>query len=252
MNKYLCIIQARVRSTRLPNKVLMRVDGLTMLEYVLKRVRQSKKINKIIVATGESKFNDGIAKICQKTRIGCFRGPENDVLDRYYKCAIENPKYNYIIRLTADNPLIDPVVIDAVIGLVEKHPEFDYASNDIIKTFPYGLCIEIFKRKVLVEAAEKAELASEREHVTLYIKNKKKFKKGNLKSQYDFSHFRFTVDRKEDFEVFKFIARNSLITADYMEYISLLTKNPKVLLKNIAIARDEGLKISLKNDLKIR
>lgn len=230
--KYLCVIQARMGSKRLPGKILLKVNHITMLEYLIKRVRQSRKIDKIIIATSQDNSNDKVEKICKKVGVSCFRGSEDDVLDRYYKCSLDNSQYEYIIRLTADNPLIDPTVIDEVITFSEKHPEYDYVSNNLVRTFPCGMDIEIIKRGVLAEVARKAKSASEREHVDEYILNNKKYKKGNVSSDYDWSGFRLTVDYKEDYEVIKFLIKNTKITDNYLTYVSLLTRQPHRFLNN--------------------
>lgn len=246
-NKNLCIIQARIGSTRLPNKVLMKVDNISLLEFEINRVKQSKKIDKIAVATTNQKTDDKIEKLCKKIDIDCFRGSEDDVLDRYYKCSLKYPKYNNIIRLTGDCPLIDFKVIDEVITCFEKS-KYDYFSNVEKETFPDGMDVEIFKRYSLEQAAENARLASEREHVTLYIRNNKKFKKGNLEAENNWSHFRLTVDEQNDFEVVKFLIKNSSPTSSYLDYISLLKKHPEIMMKNTHIIRNEGLLKSLKKD----
>ena len=238
-NKNLCIIQTRMASTRLPGKVMLKVKGQALLTYEIRRVRQAKKIDKIVVATTTNKKDGRIYDFCRKNSIDCFRGSENDVLDRYYLASAKYPKYGNIIRITGDCPLIDPQVIDDVVDFFEKN-RFDYASNVGKPTYPDGMDVEIFKRKILEEAAQKAKLASEREHVTLYIRNKMKIKKGNLASPVDFSHFRLTVDNQDDFEVIKFIIENSNIKDGYPQYISLLTKNPEIMFKNMHIKRNEG------------
>ncbi len=246
-NKNLCIIQARMSSTRLPNKVLKKIKNIPLLEYEIQRVKQSKKIDKIIIATSIQKIDDKIEKLCQKIGIACFRGSEDDVLDRYYQCALKHPLYNNIIRITGDCPLIDPAVIDQIIVFFEKN-NYDYASNMMEETFPDGMDTEIFTRDALIESAEKAKLASEREHLTQYIVKNKKFKKGNFAAAHDWSHFRLTVDNPEDFEVISFLIKNSKITDSYLDYISLLTKNPKIMIKNMKIKRNEGLIKSLRED----
>lgn len=246
-NKNLCIIQARMGSTRLPGKVLKEVNGITLLEYGIKRVKQARLIGKIVVATSDKKADDKIEKLCQKINIDCFRGSEDDVLGRYFQCALKYPMYNNIIRITGDCPLIDPAVISQVIAFFEKN-DYDYASNVLSETFPDGIDVEIFTREALVESAKRAKLASEREHVTLYIRNSKKFKKGNLEVEQNWSHFRLTVDEKNDFEVVKFLIKNSSPTAGYLDYISLLTKHPEIMMKNTHIIRNEGLLKSLKKD----
>jgi len=243
----LCVIQARTGSTRLPNKVLLKAGKNSLLEYEIKRVKQSKFIDKIVVATTVEKKDDIIEKLCKKIKVDCFRGSEKDVLDRYYKCSLRYQKFKNIVRITGDCPLIDPAIIDEVINLFIKN-KLDYASNVEKETFPDGMDVEVFKREVLIEAAKKAKLTSQREHVTLYIRKTKKYKKGNLLSEYDFSNFRLTVDEKEDYEVIKFLIKNSNIHDGYIKYISLLKKSPRIMMKNIKIKRNMGLEKSLKDE----
>jgi len=247
----LCIIQARYGSTRLPGKVLKKINGLTLLEYEINRVGQLKKIDKIVIATTNNKNDDRIEELCKKIKINCFRGSENDVLDRYYQCVLKYPEYENIIRITGDCPLIDPVVINEVINFFEKG-KYDYCNNTEKDTFPDGMDVEIFKKLVLIEAAQKAKLPSEREHVTPYITKSKKYKKGNLTAPSNWSHFRLTVDEPIDFEVIKFLIKNSKITDGYLDYISLLTKNPKIMLSNANIIRNEWKLKALIDDRKFK
>lgn len=238
-------------ATRLPGKILKKIDGVTLLQHEIKRVRRAGKINKIVVATTVNKIDDKTEKLCQQIKVDCFRGSEDDVLDRYYQCSLLYPQYKNIIRISGDCPLIDPAVIDRVVALFESK-NYDYASNILKETFPDGMDIEIFKRGILGLAAKKAKLRSEREHVTLYIRNNKRFRMGNLSAEYDWSHFRLTVDEKEDLEVIKFLIRNSKLTDGYLHYISLLTKNPQIMFKNMHVIRNEGLLKSLRNDFKVK
>ncbi|MCK4553846.1 aminotransferase class III-fold pyridoxal phosphate-dependent enzyme, partial [Candidatus Parcubacteria bacterium] len=249
--KNLCIIQARMGATRLPGKVLKKVNNITLLEYEINRIKRAEKINKIVVATSNKPADDAIEKECARLGINCFRGSENDVLDRYWQCALKYYDYDNIIRATGDCTLIDPVIIDKVINLFEKN-NLDYASNVLKETFPDGMDVEIFKRTVLEDAVNNAKLPSEREHVTQCIIKNKKFKKGNLSSRYNFGHFRLTVDEPRDFEVIKFLIENCKPDASYLDYISILTKNPEVMLKNMNITRNEGLLKSLKNDFVVK
>lgn len=245
--KNLCIIQARTGSTRLPRKVLLKVKGKTLLEYVFDRVSLAKKIDKIVIATTDKKEDDEIERLCKKIGIDVFRGSENDVLKRYWECAKKYPKYENIVRITGDCPLIDPKIIDELVGLFEKG-EFDYASNVLKETYPDGMDVEIFSRKSLEEASNKADKMSEREHVTLHIRNNPEFKKGSLEHEKNFSHIRLTVDREEDFEVVKFLIENTEIKASFMEYVELLEKSPEIMMKNSKVIRNEGLIKSLKED----
>jgi len=246
----LAVIQARMGSTRLPGKTLMKIGGKTLLEYCLTRVRLSKKIDKIVVATTTNSEDKAVEKFCESVGVDCFRGLPEDVLDRYWQCTKRYSDYQTIIRITGDCPVIDPVVIDAVI---EKffNEKLDYASNVLEETFPDGMDVEVFTLEALAEAAQKAKLGSEREHVTLYIRNQPDFKKGNLAADKDYSQFRLTVDQSEDFEVVKFVIENAKPDTSYKDYIKLLLKHPEIFKKNSNVVRNEGMKKSLNKDKKL-
>lgn len=247
--KNLCIIQARFGSTRLPGKILMTIGDKVLLEHVVARVSQAKKIDKIVVATTIEKTDDATAELCRKSGVDYFRGPNEDVLERFWQCAQKHREYQNIVRITGDCPLIDPKVIDEVAEVFEKE-KVHYASNVLTETYPDGMDVEIFTREALQESAEKAELPSEREHVTLYIRNNPDFSKTNFAHKENLSHFRLTVDNQEDFEVVKFLIENTASDADFQEYVSLLLKNPHIMSKNAKIQRNEGLAKSLKEDKK--
>jgi len=222
--KTIAIVQARMNSTRLPGKVLMKVNGISMLEYEIKRILRSKKIDKVVVATTVKKMDDRIVKLCKQIKVDFFRGSEDDVLDRYYRCSLRYPEYSTVVRITGDCPLIDPVLIDRVIDFYKKN-KYDYVVNpDTI--FPDGTAAEIFSRDVLRLAASEAKLKPDREHVTTFIVKNKKFKKGFFSSSpKNFSGFRLTLDNKEDFKVIKFLIKNSKPDDGYLIYISLLEKS---------------------------
>lgn len=248
--KVLCILQARMGSTRLPGKVLLKVKGIPLLEHEVKRIKRSKTINTIVIATTVNKEDNAIENLARRIGVDCFRGSEKDVLDRYYQCALLYPEFSAIVRVTGDCPLIDPVVIDKAVSLLQKG-SFDYVSNVEFgkERFPNGMDVEVFTRKTLEEVAAKARLASEREHVTLFIRrNKEKFKNMNVGAPADFSRFRLTVDYPEDFEVVKFVIEHSPEDASYLEYVSLLKEHPEIMTKNMRFARNEGLKKSIKED----
>ena len=247
--KNLCVIQARFSSTRLPGKILMAIGHKVLLEYVIVRVGQAKKIDKIVIATTNRKEDDAVEKLCRKIRIDCFRGSAEDVLDRYWQCAQKYPEFENIVRITGDCPLIDPKVIDKVISFFEKE-KMDYASNVLVETYPDGMDVEIFTRAALKESTEKAKLPSEREHVTLYIRNNPIFSKTNFAHKENLSRFRLTVDNQEDLEVIKFLIENTAPTAGFQKYVSLLEKNPEIMAKNSKIKRNEGLAKSLREDKK--
>ena len=243
----LAIIQARMGSTRLPGKTLMKVGEDTLLGYELKRVSLAKKIDYIVVATTTNKEDDAVEGLCRELKVDCFRGSEDDVLDRFYQCSLKYPDYGTIVRLTGDCPLIDPVVIDRVISFFLTE-DYDYTSNVLIETFPDGLDVEVFTREALAEAAHEAKLLSEREHVTLYLRNQPKFKKGNLASTPNLSNFRLTVDEPADLEVVRFLAANLPYDTGYKKIVEYLEASPEVREKNLGIVKNAGLIKSLRND----
>lgn len=255
-NKYLCIIQARTGSTRLPKKVLLEVNGAPLLEHMIVRLRLSKRINKIVVATTTKPEDDQIAALCERIQTDCFRGSEHDVLDRFFQCARKYPEYGTIIRLTADCPLIDSKLLDKQIEFFEAG-RYDYLTNTFLSdasegTFPDGMDAEIFTLAALEEAAARSAYNSEREHVTPYIRNNPALRKGQYTAAVDFSHFRFTVDLPEDFEVVQFLIESSKPEDDYLTLIAHLTKRPDVMMKNIKIQRNQGYHESLKGDFVVK
>lgn len=254
----LAILQARMSSTRLPNKVLKEINGITLLKYECERILQSKKIDKLIIATSTNRSDDKIEEFTRINNIDIYRGSLDNVLSRYFDCAKEYKIKNKIddlniIRLTGDCPIIDPNVIDEVITYFESN-NCDYASNTLVPSYPDGMDIEICTFNALEIAYNEATFKSDREHVTLYIKNNTQFKKLNYLSKYDFSHLRMTVDEESDFELIKIIIENLYKinpNFSYLDAISFMTKNPDTFYINSNIIRDEGLIKSLKEDGRI-
>ena len=140
------IIQARMNSTRLPGKTLMQIDSYgNMLDYVIKQSSDSKIIQKIIIATTTLENDLPIVKHLKKSNLEVFRGDPENVLSRYYHCALKF-KIDPIVRITADCPLIEPSIIDKVIEKFQTG-EYDYVSNNKPRTFPYGMDVEVFSFK---------------------------------------------------------------------------------------------------------
>ena len=195
-------------SSRLPNKVLMDINGTPSLKFMIDRVYKSKILDKVVVATTLNEQDDEIVEFCLNNNISCFRGSENDVLDRYYKTAKE---YNAetIIRLTSDCPLIDPELIDETIHLF-THEKVDYAANAVppeLKKYPDGSDVEVFSFKALKNAWTHAKDLKDREHVTFYLWNKENdFTTAMLNNEHDWGKYRITVDYKEDLKLVRKIA----------------------------------------------
>ena len=248
-----CIIQARMESERFPGKVMKKVDGKKpSLFFTVSQLKNSKYINKIVIATSTKKSDDAIQKLSQEIGIECFRGSFEDVLDRYYICS-KNFQFKNIIRITGDCPLIDPKIVDDFIKKFQTN-NYDYIHNFDPRTFPDGMDIEIFTHIALKKAWKKAKLASEREHVTAYFRNNSdKFKIKNIKNRNNFSKYRITLDYKEDLKLIKNIIKGIPERPIFMkDIIYFLEKNPDFLKINQKYEANEGYKKSLELDKKLR
>jgi spore coat polysaccharide biosynthesis protein SpsF len=202
-----CIIQARMGSSRLPGKVMINLDKKNpLLYYVISQVKFCKKIEKIIVATTINDIDNKIVEYCNNLGISTFRGSEYDVLDRFYNCA-KKFGISTIVRITADNPLVDPSIIDSVIEKFhEGNASYDYVSNFFQKSFPKGTEVEVFSIESLCTIWNLTKKPYDREHVTPYFyNNSDKFKIANLKNSKDLSHLRFSVDTENDLKLVKAI-----------------------------------------------
>lgn len=225
------ILQARMGASRLPGKPLKTVLGRPLLGYQLERLRRSHSTTEIVVATTLEPQDDQIAEFCKSQEVSVFRGSSLDVLDRYYQAA-RLFKADFVVRVTGDCPIIDPVILDEVINYyLECFPKFDYVSNSISHTYPRGLDVEIFSFELLESAQKNAKLPEEREHVTLYFyTHPEKFSIGNVASKKDISNHRWTVDTEEDFELISRIIselypeNNEFATQDVLD---LLEDNPE-------------------------
>jgi len=263
LSKRIAIIQARMGSNRLPEKVLLKINNKPMLSYVINQTKSSKLIDDVIIATTTNTIDDVIVDYCDINKIQFFRGSEQNVLDRYYQCS---KKYNLnpIIRITADCPLIDPNVIDSVISNFENN-SFDYVSNNIIKNnntwhdsecnFPQGMTVEVSSFNALETAWKEAKKPSELEHVFPYVQfNPKIFKISNVIFNKNLSHIRCTVDRNEDLlfikEIINRIPKNhDIVTME--DIIKIINMKPELLKINSDIPFDEGIKRSYHKDKKL-
>jgi spore coat polysaccharide biosynthesis protein SpsF len=205
--KTVAIIQARMGSSRLPGKVLEEIHGQPMIERVLTRLSQARTLDSIVLATTIEPQDDPVAEYCRSHGWNCFRGDHLDVLDRYYKAACEHHA-DVVVRITADCPLIDPGVIDRVVGEFEQQqPEIDYAANVLTpRTFPRGLDTEVFRFQSLERAWRDAADPACREHVTMYFyRNPDLFRLHGIVNETDESRWRWTVDTTEDLQLVRTI-----------------------------------------------
>lgn len=198
------IIQARMESTRLPGKVLKKMCGKTVLQHIVARVSNSVNVNKVVIATSTNDADNAIEKMAQENNIICYRGSQNNVLERFAKCA-EIFKPDIIVRLTGDNALIDFKIIDQGIQEFISDGTLDYLKYR--DGLPLGMAVEIFKYSALMTAYHNATNDECLEHVTPYLyKNPDKFKIGKSScNDRDLSNLRWTIDTQDDFELISLI-----------------------------------------------
>ena len=229
----LAIIQARMGSSRLPGKVLMNIKNKPLLKFMVDRVKMSRQVDKIVIATTVDSEDNPIVHFCKTNNILHYRGSVDDVLDRYFKVA---KKYSAktIVRLTGDCPLCDPNLIDQTINLFNDL-KVDYASNTVppeIKKYPDGTDVEVFNFKSLKKAWTETKDIKDREHVTFYFwKRNKKFTLALLDNKNNWGKYRITVDYKKDLDVVREIV-NELDKKNKFgfveEIVEILEKNPNI------------------------
>lgn len=245
------IIQVRTGSTRLPDKVLIDIAGKPLLEHVLDRVRLSRLIDKIIIATTTKERDRVILEIAQSWGIESYAGSEEDVLDRFYQAA-KMYRVDTIVRISPDDPFNDPEVNDKVISYYLKNKDnLDYVSNTIKPTYPEGLDVEVFSFDALEKAWKEAKKPSEREHVTPYIRNHPEiFRLANVENSEDLSHLRCTLDYEEDLhfvrEVYARLYHGQVFLIK--DILALLHAEPELAQINQGITSYEGYLRSLERE----
>jgi spore coat polysaccharide biosynthesis protein SpsF (cytidylyltransferase family) len=246
--KTVAIIQARMGSTRLPNKVLADIDGAPMLARVVRRVRQAKSIDDVVVATSTHPQDDAVEAFCRAEGIACFRGSEDDVLDRYHGAA-RAAGADIVVRISADCPLHDPSVIDAVVKRFDP-ARHDYVSNTVDRTYPDGLDTEVFSIAALERAWREARWSSEREHVTPYIwKQPNLFRIEQVTQPRNLSDLRWTVDEPRDLALVRELYRRLGSDGFSMDDVAALLAQDEVLRSvNTGIPANEGYEMSLQRD----
>lgn len=248
--KYLVLIQARMGSSRLSGKVMKNIAGKPDVQWVLERVSRSKKIDDIMLVTSVDKNNIPLIHFVSGLGYRVFVGSEDDVLDRYYQAA-KLIKPEYVVRITADCPLFDWRYLDMAIDQMNSNTDY---MGEMTESFPDGLDIEIIKYAVLKEAWQKADLQSEREHVTQYIrKHDDIYYLQNFECPISgLGSERWTLDEEEDFQLidkiyghFLSVGKEDFVTEDIMEF---LNDNPQIKKINSKYDRNEGLLKSITND----
>ena len=248
------IIQARMGSTRLPGKSLLEIEGKPLIWHVVERAKRSKNANEIILATTDDKKDDPIEKFCVENNVKCFRGNQEDVLDRYYQSA-KGAKAEIIVRITGDSPLNDPHLIDKFIDEL-KNGGYDYVSN-VQQPWMDGFDVEVFTFNALERSWKEASMESEREHVTPYIRNSGKFKVLYMKNDSRFANLQCSIDKIEDLEFIRQIYKRLLKKGldhnfTYLDVIEILEKEPQLLEINKGGTINEWFYKAQKEDKKFK
>ena len=225
------IVAARMESTRLPGKVLFEINGKTIIQIMVDRMKFSKKLDKIIIATSTNPNDDLVETYCKKNNIECYRGSEENLISRYKQIS-DSINADIIVKFGADSPLIDPKIIDHVIEIYLKN-NYDFVSNyGIPKTYPEGSALEVYSSLILNEAYNEAKKPSELEHISPFICNRpERYNLHRVDYKKDISNYRFSLDYQEDFVVIKSIFEalhpiNPNFTLE--DIISWLDVNPKI------------------------
>lgn len=220
--KIVASIEARMRSTRLPGKVLKPIMNRPMLELIIERLKMSKMLNGIVIATTDHSSCDPIEELADKLEVDCFRGSEEDVIMRVYLAA-KHAEADVLVVITGDMPVVDPTIIDQVVQAYFDN-DVDYCANSLIQSYPRGLGIQVLDPELLNETSRLTDEPKYHEHATLYVREHPElYSHFNILSPYpqSISNLRMTVDTPEDFE---FISKI---------YESLYPENPSFSLDDI-------------------
>lgn len=233
----ICVIQARMSSSRLPGKVMAEIADTPMLARVISRVKNARTVAAIIVATSTADVDDPIVDLCSASGVVVVRGSEYDVLDRYWMATAQFPAATHIVRVTADCPFVDPTVLDDVVEMCLAE-DLDYCTNQPadprLQSFPLGLAVECFTREALENAWRLATKPNEREHVTPGIYGNPACRAGVLSLPTDLSMFRWTVDTPEDLGVVRILAEGfgDSTTYSWRDVLRVAQDNPQLTQRN--------------------
>ncbi len=224
--RIVCISQARMTSTRLPGKVMAPIAGEPMLALHLRRLRRSRRLDAVVVATPDSPESQPIVDLCHALDAPLVRGDEADVLSRYAKAA-RTFNADVVVRVTSDCPLIDPVLVDRTIAAFLTG-EADYVALDTTNSYPRGLDCEVMTAAALFEADEKAVAQPEREHVTPYVKTRPERFRCHYLGGGPGPGYRLCVDEPADLDLVRRVAGALVDTPEFgwPEIERVLTENP--------------------------
>jgi glutamate-1-semialdehyde 2,1-aminomutase len=234
------IVQARMGSTRLPDKVMEPINGRPMIDLLLERLARASRVDSIILATSEDARNGPLIECAERLGYPTYAGSEDDVLDRFYQAA-KLMHADTVVRITGDCPLIDPDIVDLVVATFADNAA-DYVSNTAPATFPDGLDTEVFSFAALETAWNDAHTPFEREHVTPYLRESGHFETRAVESPEDHSNLRWTVDEPDDLNVVRKVFAHFAPHTDFgwREVLALTQSHPDIFAGNQHIGRNEG------------
>lgn len=238
--KIVALVQARMGSTRLPDKVMKPIGGIPMIELLLSRLSHAKEVDQIVVATSVDVRNQPLVEHVRKLGYACEQGSENDVLDRFVQAA-KIHQADVVVRITGDCPLVDPELVDEVVRRF-KAANVDYFSNTNPPTYPDGLDIEVCTFKALEDANRETGKPFDHEHVTPFLRESGKFKTAAMQHGQDLSALRWTVDEPADFVVIEKVFQHFHPRTDFtwIEVHNLQLHQPDIFNINQHLIRNEG------------
>ena len=236
----LAIVQARMGSTRLPDKVMKPINGVPMIELLLSRLARAKEVDQIVLATSVDPGNLTLAEHVRALGYACEQGSESDVLERYVQAA-ERHGADVVVRITGDCPLVDPQLVDECLRRFKEAP-LDYFSNIAPPTYPDGLDVEVVTLAALQRALRDSAKPFNHEHVTPFVRESGLFRSASMQNDEDLSGRRWTVDDPEDFEVitnvFSYFAPD--VHFGWRQVLELQRVRPELFAANQQINRNEG------------
>lgn len=234
------VVQARMTSSRLPGKPLLKIGNKSLLGLMLYRIRKSALLSDVIVATSTLPESDAIAKECKTLKTECYRGSENDVLSRFVAIA-RRTNADHIVRICGDEPFVDPAIID---GVIKSHLRSgaDYTSTALKRTFPKGADVEVMTRQALYSMDALAHTTEEREHVTLRLVRDRSFTKNNVtaSARLRLPTLNICIDTAQDLRYIRKLHERLGDDISTEQLITFVKQHPHIARKPLLVFRADG------------
>ena len=232
-SRTIAIIQGRMSSSRLPGKILLDIAGKPMLQHMVERTRLAKTVDQVVVATSTDPSDDPVEEFCREFGVPFYRGSQADVLDRFYQAA-HLFQAGTVVRLTADCPLLDPVLVDETVSLFRSSGA-DFTANRLPppfhRTYPIGLDTEVCSFAALERAWKEATALHDREHVLPYLYEVEgRFRVAVLNYHQDYGSLRWTVDTPADLELVRqvYIRLGERADFNWLDVLAVFEKEPEL------------------------